>query len=151
MIKIRFYNYYNSSKLPYLKYVAHAVERRFQIEEDYHVNLVICSNEMIKDYNNRYRHIDKETDVLSFPSDEDNELGDILISYEKAQSQALEYEHSLKREISFLFCHGLLHCYGFDHITKEEEEIMFWHQRHIMDDAGGLESYEKCRKYFEKS
>ena len=77
--------------------------------------------------------------------------GKNLISYEKAQSQALEYEHSLKKEISFLFCHGLLHCYGFDHITKEEEEIMFWHQRHIMDDAGGLESYEKCRKYFEKS
>ena len=90
---------------------------------------------MIKDYNNRYRQIDKETDVLSFPSDEDGELGDILISLPKAIDQAEEYGHSLKRELSFLLCHGILHCMGYDHMTKEEETVMFNLQDEILNHA----------------
>lgn len=49
------------------------------------------------------------------------------------QEQALMYEHSEKRELSFLCCHGLLHLLGYDHQTKEDEEKMFKLQREILE------------------
>ena len=60
-------------------------------------------------------------------------LGDIYISVDKAKQQSKEYGHSLKRELSFLSVHGLLHLLGYDHMTKEEEKIMFKKQELILD------------------
>ena len=108
------------------------------------VNLKICNREEIQNLNKKFRNIDKETDVLSFPnlnfvdkkidnkalSEElDQEtglvsLGDIVICKEIAKSQAKEYGHSYKRELCFLALHGLLHLIGYDHEIKEEEEEM---------------------------
>ncbi len=116
--------------------VAKEASLELNVNEDKLLNVVICDNDMIKTYNKTYRNIDKETDVLSFPSDEEGELGDILISIDKAKSQAVEYGHTLKRELSFLLCHGILHCLGYDHMTKEEEEIMFNLQEKILDACG---------------
>ena len=120
----------------FLNEVAKSASNLLSINGDFSLNVVISDNEFIKSYNQKYRGIDKETDVLSFPSDEDGELGDIIISLEKAEAQAKEYGHSLKRELAFLTCHGMLHCLGFDHMTKEEEEVMFSLQEKILDDAG---------------
>ena len=100
------------------------------------LNVLITNNDSIHEYNLKYRNIDKETDVLSFPSDEKGELGDIIISYDRVKSQALEYGHSELREIGFLMCHGMLHCLGYDHIEKADEEIMFNLQDKILDKAG---------------
>lgn len=62
-------------------------------------------------------------------------LGDIYISIDKAISQAEEYGHDLRREICFLAVHGFLHLLGYDHMEKEEEEIMFSLQEEILNEA----------------
>ena len=62
------------------------------------------------------------------------EIGDIIISYEKAQEQANEYGHSLNREMCFLFTHGVLHLFGYDHINKTDEDKMFSLQKKILND-----------------
>ena len=63
-------------------------------------------------------------------------LGDIYISVEKASEQAQEYGHSIKRELCFLFVHGLLHLLGYDHMNKEDEEVMFDLQEKILKERG---------------
>ena len=143
MIKLRILNYVNEEKYnTFMNKVAKSATEILKVEDNLYLNVVICNNEMIKDYNNRYRQIDKETDVLSFPSDEDGELGDILISLPKATDQAEEYGHSLKRELSFLLCHGILHCMGYDHMTKEEETVMFNLQEEILNHANIRRDHE---------
>jgi probable rRNA maturation factor len=63
-------------------------------------------------------------------------LGDIVISIPKALAQAEEYGHSVEREIGFLFVHGFLHLIGYDHMTEEDEKIMFGKQEEILAKAG---------------
>ncbi|MCK9479963.1 MAG: rRNA maturation RNase YbeY [Firmicutes bacterium] len=106
------------------------------------VSVLITDNEFIKDLNKKFREIDSPTDVLSFPlyDDEgnldDSELGDIVISIEKAQRQAEEYGHSLEREIVFLTVHAMLHLLGYDHVDDETE--MFRLQKEIMENISGI-------------
>ena len=110
------------------------------------VSVSIVDNKYIHKINKKYRGIDRPTDVISFAflDNEGNRdqlfhsksmvcLGDIYISLEKAKEQAEEYHHSLERELSFLFIHGLLHLLGYDHMTKEDEEVMFALQEEILD------------------
>ena len=102
---------------------------------------VFVDNKTIREINREYRHIDRETDVISFALEDNEEitfefgrlLGDIYISVEKMQAQAKEYGHSEKRECAFLVIHGLLHLLGYDHIEKEDEKIMFEKQELILD------------------
>ena len=105
-------------------------------------NIIFVDNEKIRELNKNYRSIDRETDVISFAlEDEKSEvmdkskrvLGDIYISVPKAKEQALAYGHSLKREISFLAVHGLLHLLGYDHMKEEDEKIMFGKQERYLD------------------
>lgn len=109
------------------------------------ISVTIVDNAYIHEINKTYRHIDRPTDVISFAFLDDNPkrdelfksgqmvvLGEIYISYEKAQEQALSYGHSLDRELKFLFVHGLLHLLGYDHMKKEDEEIMFRLQDEIL-------------------
>ena len=63
------------------------------------------------------------------------ELGDIFINVEAIRNQAKEYGHSIRREACFLFCHGLLHLMGYDHMTSEEEKEMFSLQDVILDEV----------------
>ena len=65
---------------------------------------------------------------------EEIELGDIFVNRKRILSQASEYGHSVKREFVFLFVHGLLHLLGYDHMKREDEEIMFGLQKRIVDD-----------------
>lgn len=118
------------------------VFNHLKIKEDYLVDVTILDNKAIHEVNLTYRHIDRPTDVISFAFlDDKNEkplpgvptsLGQILISYEKAEEQAKEYGHSLSREMSFLFVHGMLHLLGYDHMTKEDEKVMFSLQEEIL-------------------
>lgn len=109
---------------------------------DIEFNVIIVDNPYIHKLNKEYRGIDRETDVISFAL-EDNEdvkeghrmLGDIYISIDKAKSQALEYGHSFKREICFLSVHGFLHLLGYDHMKLEDEKIMFSKQEEILNEA----------------
>ncbi len=117
------------------------------ISDDAEVSVTLVDNAVIRALNNQYRDIDRETDVLSFPmGDEegfvvnpDNEailLGDIVISLEKAQSQAEEYGHSFRREVAFLLTHSLFHLLGYDHMTADEEKEMFSKQEKVLQKLG---------------
>jgi len=84
------------------------------------VNVRVASNEEMRRLNRQFRHKDKATDVLSFPTDraiscEDGIAGDIAISAEIAQSNAESLGHSFEAEVKILILHGLLHLAGFDH------------------------------------
>ncbi len=104
------------------------------------VSLTFVDNEEIQILNKRFRNIDKATDVLSFPLIDDFDsvdqsnivfLGDIVISVDKAVSQAEEYGHSIRREITFLVIHSMLHLLGYDHMVEDEEKEMIGKQKEI--------------------
>jgi probable rRNA maturation factor len=93
------------------------------------VEVVIVTNQTMQSYNFKFRNIDKVTDVLSFPlqdqqSEKESLLGVVMIAYDKAVEQSKTYGHGLKRELSFLFIHGILHLLGYDHHTPKEEKEM---------------------------
>ncbi len=134
MIKVNIVNYSGEETHNKLfNKIAKTASQLLKIKTKRTINVVLCSNEMIHEYNKNYRSVDKETDVLSFPSDEKKELGDILISFEKAKSQAEEYGHSYERELGFLFVHGVLHCLGYDHMNEDDEKKMFSLQDEILE------------------
>ncbi len=121
------------------------------IDFDCEVSLTYVDNAEIKELNREYRGKDSATDVLSFPMfDTENEeiyaldgtaaeLGDIVISLERAKEQADEFGHSFDREVAFLCVHSVLHLLGYDHeISEEEDKIMREKQRAVMS-ALGLE------------
>lgn len=120
------------------------------------VNLLLTDNEGIRALNREYRHIDRPTDVLSFPmlefeapadfsAAEQEELdcfhpetgelvlGDIIISVEKVIEQAEKYGHSREREYAFLIAHSMLHLMGYDHEVPEEAEVMEKRQAAILE------------------
>jgi len=107
-------------------------------------NIIIVDEDTIQKLNREYRGKDSVTDVISFALEDDDTfiktdyriLGDIYICLNKAKSQAQEYGHSFLREISFLTIHGLLHLLGYDHMEKDEEEIMFKLQEMILNEYG---------------
>lgn len=107
-------------------------------------NIIIVDNEEIHKINKEYRGVDRPTDVISFALEDDNTfiesdiriLGDIYISIDKAKEQAISYGHSLKRELSFLTIHGILHLLGYDHMKEEEEKEMFSLQERILNEYG---------------
>lgn len=89
------------------------------------LTLILVNLEEIHQINLNYRHVDRPTDVISFEEFEEDYLGEIFVCIEKVYEQAKLYEHSVEREMAFLLVHGLLHLHGYDHIEKEDEEIMF--------------------------
>lgn len=104
-------------------------------------NIIFIDNESIKLINKDYRNIDKETDVISFALEDNDDfifpndfrlLGDIYISIDKTIEQANLYEHSFKRELSFLAIHGLLHLLGYDHIEESDSKKMFSLQEELL-------------------
>lgn len=107
---------------------------------DYEISISLVDNEEIRDLNREYRNIDRETDVLSFPLDEDFGevpiLGDIVISLEKALEQSKEYNHSLVREVAYLTAHSMFHLMGYDHMGENEKKIMRKKEKEIMKRLG---------------
>lgn len=105
----------------------------FNIDKKIIVDLLVTNNEGIKIINNKYRNINKSTDILSFPIDDfidykfmnERPMGEIIISYEKLISQAKEFNHSELREFCYIFTHGLVHLNGLDHKKNKNEEIEF--------------------------
>ena len=113
------------------------------------ISISFVDNKYIHKINKKYRDVDRETDVISFAFLDDDEnrdhtlhsknvvpLGDIYISVDKAKEQAENYGHSLERELSFLYVHGLLHLLGYDHQNEEQEKEMFALQEEILQKLG---------------
>ncbi|MGA2141011.1 MAG: rRNA maturation RNase YbeY [Brevinematales bacterium] len=125
----------------------------------FEVNLVLCSDRYIHTINKQYRNKDCPTDVLSFSMQEDEGedffeagsedmdgfeepeiLGDIIISTERSEKQAVEYGVTAEEELARLAIHGMLHLLGFDHEKSDEDEkIMFEEQDKYLDKF--LQSY----------
>ena len=117
-------------------------------DRDVIVSVTFTDNEGIREKNREFRDIDRATDVLSFPMYDmangdmpeegmDCELGDIVLSLERAAEQAVEFGHSYERECAFLTVHSMLHLLGYDHVnSQEEDEDMRAHQRVIMTHIG---------------
>ena len=126
------------------------------------VSITLTDDKTIHELNKKYRGVDRATDVLSFAFRESDEpeilfneettiddeigennndeivdmLGEIIISVERAEMQAVEYGHSLKREITFLTVHGMLHLLGYDHIEEADRIEMETEQKFIMNKLG---------------
>ncbi|MEB1807580.1 MAG: rRNA maturation RNase YbeY [Bacillaceae bacterium] len=113
------------------------------------ISITFVDDERIREINRDYRGKDTPTDVISFALNEAGEeevqiidpegpnvLGDIIISIPRTIEQAQQYEHSFERELGFLLVHGFLHLLGYDHLTDEEEKIMFSRQEEILNAYG---------------
>ena len=103
------------------------------------ITVTFTTPRKIQKINKEYRGIEKATDVLSFPMFEKNELdekiakkdfenedilGDIIVSVEKVKEQAIEYGHSFERELSYMIVHGFYHLMGYDHIKEDDKKVM---------------------------
>jgi probable rRNA maturation factor len=120
------------------------------------ISILLTDDNEIKDINNQFRGLDKPTDVLSFPAIEykiagdfsDLEksageyfnpetgemiLGDIVISVDRAITQATEYGHSITREIAFLVAHSMFHLMGYDHMSEDERKVMEEKQEEVLE------------------
>ena len=125
------------------------LEECFLVEEmqnsKLYIDITLTNPINIRKLNNEYRNIDKETDVLSFPMFEKNEisnvkdteyresLGDIVISIERVKEQALEYGHSFERELAYMIVHGFYHLMGEDHIEESDKEIMRAKEENVLN------------------
>lgn len=125
----------------------HAIEKLHR-SDHFSLEVNFVDEATIHQINRQYRMIDRPTDVISFAFLDEVEdeikiqgdvmvlLGEIFISVDQAKQQAKEYQHSLHRELCFLFIHGFLHLLGYDHQQKEEEEEMFRLQEEILQEKG---------------
>ena len=114
-----------------------------------YLNIVLTNPETIKQTNAKYRNIDKETDVLSFPMFQKEEieqikkqqssnlpedvLGDIMVSIPRVIEQSKEYGHSVERELAYMIVHGFYHVMGYDHIEEEDKKIMRSKEENILN------------------
>lgn len=129
--------------MPLLKKIAAAAEKKLHLPGNQMISVTFVRSASIHKINREFRGIDRPTDVISFASndsgfeneseEEKQDLGDLFINVNYAAKQAVRYGHSEKREIGFLFLHGLLHCLGYDHMKPEDEKIMFRLQDEILD------------------
>ena len=111
------------------------------------IQITLTNPKNIRKFNKEYRNIDKETDVLSFPMFEKEELddkiknkdfshedilGDMVISIERVHEQAKEYGHSFERELSYMVVHSFYHLMGYDHIEEDDKKIMRQKEENIL-------------------
>ena len=137
----------------YEKTIKKVVEKCFEEEgisdSKLCLTITLTNPENIRKINKEYRKIDKETDVLSFPMFEKQELdemiakkqfehedvlGDIIISIARVEEQAKEYGHSFERELSYMVVHGFYHVMGYDHIKEEDKVKMRPKEEKILND-----------------
>ena len=131
----------------YEQHIKYIINECFKEEGIYkknlYINVVLTTPEKIKIINKEQRNIDKETDVLSFPMFEKEEigqvseeqfdvLGDIVISIDRVKQQAEEYGHSFERELSYMVVHGFYHLMGYDHMVEEDKIKMREREENIL-------------------
>ena len=106
------------------------------------LTIIITDDEQLQSLNLQFRDLDAPTDVLSFPADfMDPEsdapyLGDILISFPRAEQQAAAMGHTTSAELQLLTVHGILHLLGYDHAEAEEKAEMWAAQKEILRQLG---------------
>lgn len=120
--------------------VANETYKKLNLQNEIIFDCSFVDLKTIQEINMKHRNINQPTDVISFAlwdkGYKSNLLGEIYICYEKIVEQKKLYRHSFKRELCFLFLHGLLHLLGYDHMNKKDEEVMFGLQDEILDSLG---------------
>ncbi len=129
--------------LPFYETISEQARKVLDLTKEMTISVTFLQSDAIHVINRQYRGIDRPTDVISFAVNDEDEgfdlpleeidLGDIFINIDYAKKQAEEYGHSYKRELGFLFTHGLLHCLGYDHMVEEDEKVMFALQDEILN------------------
>lgn len=138
----------------YKEMITNTIEVCFQtenlIDKNVEMNVIVTTPEEIRRINKQYRGVDKETDVLSFPMFEKEEvekiqkegtkipevLGDIIISIEQVKKQAEEYGHGFERELAYMVVHGFYHIIGYDHMVEEEKQQMREKEENVLKKIG---------------
>jgi probable rRNA maturation factor len=108
--------------------------------------LVVADDDTLRDLNRRHRSVDAPTDVLAFPGeapgpfvaapDQPYYLGDVVISFHRAEAQAAEVGHDTQAELQLLVVHGVLHLLAYDDVTEEQRARMWAAQAEILHDLG---------------
>ena len=126
MVMIKIIHKYESLPCPKdaLIKTARAVYRREGVSAGQSTEVILCSDYAIRKLNRQYRGKDRATDVLSFPFGDDDLLGEIYISLQRAKVQAKRYGLTYDGELKRLLVHGLLHLMGYDHHKRADREIM---------------------------
>ena len=103
-----------------------SVARKLLHEEgtENNVNVVLCTDEFVREMNKNYRGLDKVTDVLSYEWHEEDFLGEIYIARDQVKRQAPEYGNTFYAELKRVLVHGLLHLSGYDHIKAADRKVM---------------------------
>jgi len=132
----------------YINSLKKVIDKCFEEEKlrdkNLYINIVLTNPENIRKINKEHRSIDKETDVLSFPMFEKEELeqrkeinqdvlGDIVISIEKVKEQAEEYGHSFERELAYMAVHGFYHLMGYDHMNENDKLLMRQKEENVLN------------------
>lgn len=135
----------------YKEIIKRVLQKCFEIEKlenkNLYVNVVLTNAKNIKSINKEHRGIDRETDVLSFPMFEKDEiasldntnediLGDMVISIERVEKQAKEYGHSFERELAYMVVHSFYHLLGYDHMTEEDKKEMREKEENVLGILG---------------
>lgn len=147
IVQIEFLNIDEDDK--YSKLIESVAEECFKeeklIDTKLYLSIILTTPKDIQEMNNTYRKINKETDVLSFPMFEKEELenanfneveeplGDIVISIERVKEQAEEYGHSFERELAYMVVHGFYHLMGYDHIELLDRQEMREKEENILN------------------
>ncbi|MDO4855529.1 MAG: rRNA maturation RNase YbeY [Limosilactobacillus gorillae] len=133
------------------KRVLEQAAQKLAVPSNAEMSLTFVLNPEIRELNRDYRGVDRATDVISFAIEDDDdlaglpeevraelpvELGDLIISVDKIEEQALFLNHSEERELGYLLVHGFLHLNGYDHEESDDEQEMFTLQEEILDELG---------------
>lgn len=130
---VTFHHYYKTLPFPQvrLETTAQKILKTEKVSQCGCINVIMCSDYYIRKLNNQFRGKNRATDVLSFPYNDDDLLGEIYISLQRAKVQSGRFGFTYDEEIERLFVHGMFHLLGYDHMTDSER----------------LEMEEKERKY----
>lgn len=130
---------FNVEELEILENYVKNLTKELKIEKAI-FNIILVDEDEIHKLNKDYRGVDRKTDVITFALEDSKTfknpeirvLGDIYLCVSVAYEQAENYGHSRIREICFLATHGILHLLGYDHMTEEEEKVMFSLQEELL-------------------
>lgn len=134
---------WNRFRKDFLRILA-KTQQLLKVDPNQSLSVIFLQDEAIREINRMYRDKDVATDVISFAlqdsedgidfsmMEENEELGDIFINVDAVLRQSKDYGHTIRREMCFLFTHGLLHLLGYDHMNDEEEHRMFALQDEIL-------------------
>ena len=135
----------------YINFVEKVIKKCFEIEKldkaNLYVGITLTNPANIKRINGEYRRIESETDVLSFPmfekdeieemkinkSEHEEALGDIVVSIARVKEQAMDYGHSFERELAYMIVHGFYHLMGEDHMNQDEKARMRKKEENVLE------------------